>query len=62
MNGMALPVVSRPSSRRFQRSGSQMVRRPSTICAASTTVMASNTWVMPPVGSGSAGTNIRTGS
>ena len=62
MNGIALSVIVAPSSRRRQRSGSQIVRRPSTICAARTTVMTSNTWLIPPVGSGSAGTNIRAGS
>ena len=59
MNGTAFAVVSAPSSRRCHRFGSQIARRPSTICAARSTVMASNTWVMPPVGSGSAGTNIK---
>jgi hypothetical protein len=38
----------------LNRSGSQIVRRPSTI-APSRTVISSNTWVTPPVGSGVAG-------
>ena len=58
MNGIAFFVVVAPRSRRCQRSGSQIVRRPTTICAARTTVITSNTWVTPPVGSGKAGTNI----
>ena len=59
MNGIARLVVNVPSSRRFQRSGSHIVRKPMTISAATTTAMASNTWVIPPVGSGRAGTNMR---
>jgi hypothetical protein len=60
MKGIALPVMVAPSSRRCHRSGSQIVRRPATISAPSTIVISSNTWVTPPVGSGSAGTNIST--
>ena len=39
--------------------GEPVVPRPSTICAASKTVITSKTWVTPPVGSGIAGTIIR---
>ena len=52
-------LVSGPSSRRCHRFGNRSVRRPRTIWAATTTVMPLNTWVMPPVGSGKAGTNMR---
>ena len=34
------------------------MRRPTIICAVSTTTIASKTWVTPPVGSGNEGTNI----
>src|SRR5205085_684994 len=43
---------------RCQRAGSQIVRLPRTICAATTTVIASNTCVTPPVGTGRAGRNM----
>ncbi len=59
MKGIAFVVAVAPRSRRFQRAGNQIVRRPSTICAARTTVIASNTCVTPPVGRGRAGRNIR---
>src|SRR5665213_471487 len=59
MNGTALPVVTEPSSRVAHRFGIQTVDRPATNWAANSTVITSNTWVIPPVGAGSAGTNIK---
>ena len=47
-----------PSSSLFQRAGSQMHRRPTTSCSATSIVTASRTCVAPPVGSGSAGSAI----
>ena len=49
-----------PTSNRFQRSGSQMVRLPTINSSASSIVTTSSTCVTPPVGSGSAGTAIST--
>ena len=59
MNGTALPVVTEPSSRAAHRFGIQTVDRPTTNWAANSTVITSNTWVIPPVGAGRAGTNIK---
>ncbi len=43
------------SSKRRQRCGSQISRRPAMSSRHSSIVMTSSTWVAPPVGSGSAG-------
>jgi hypothetical protein len=59
MKGMAFSVVLAPKGRSFHRAGSHSVWTPMTICAPKSTVIASHTWVTPPVGSGRAGTNIR---
>ena len=59
MNGMALSVTSGPSSRARQRRGNHSDRRPITIWAATRMVMSSKAWLIPPVGNGRAGTNIK---
>jgi hypothetical protein len=59
MKGIAFSVAVSPSSRARERAGSQIVCAPITISAAMMMVMTSKTCVMPPVGAGSAGTNIR---